>query len=115
MLEHGGRLRRAAQRYGIPLDDWLDLSTGINPHAYPVPAVPASAWHRLPEDDDGLETAAAAYYGSAALLPVAGSQPAIQSLPSEGGSPNVPLPLCPFPPIRPHPRFRGDSDSVVCH
>lgn len=82
MLEHGGRLRRAAQRYGIPLDDWLDLSTGINPHAYPVPAVPASAWHRLPEDDDGLETAAAAYYGSAALLPVAGSQPAIQSLPS---------------------------------
>jgi len=82
MLEHGGRLRRAAQRYGIPLDDWLDLSTGINPHAYPAPAIPASAWHRLPEEDDGLEAAAAAYYGSVALLPVAGSQPAIQALPS---------------------------------
>lgn len=82
MLEHGGRLRRAAQRYGIPLDDWLDLSTGINPHAYPAPAIPASAWHRLPEEEDGLEAAAAAYYGSTALLPVAGSQPAIQCLPS---------------------------------
>ncbi|WMR35981.1 hypothetical protein QT513_18160, partial [Metapseudomonas otitidis] len=29
MLEHGGRLRLAAQRYRIPEGDWLDLSTGI--------------------------------------------------------------------------------------
>lgn len=82
MLEHGGRLRRAAETYGIPLGDWLDLSTGINPQGYPVPPVPADAWLRLPEDDDGLEAAAADYYGSAELLPVAGSQPAIQLLPS---------------------------------
>ncbi|WP_068635296.1 threonine-phosphate decarboxylase CobD [Thauera butanivorans] len=82
MLEHGGRLRRAAQQYGIALDDWLDLSTGINPSVYPVPDIPLSAWHRLPEDDDGLEAAAARYYGSDALLPVAGSQPAIQALPA---------------------------------
>ena len=82
MLEHGGRLRRAAEAYGIPLVDWLDLSTGINPHGYTVPPVPADAWLRLPEDDDGLEAAAADYYGSAHLLPVAGSQPAIQLLPA---------------------------------
>ena len=82
MLEHGGRLRRAAETYGIPLGDWLDLSTGINPQGYPVPPVPADVWLRLPEDDDGLEAAAADYYGSAELLPVAGSQPAIQLLPS---------------------------------
>ena len=82
MLEHGGRLRRAAEAYGIPLADWLDLSTGINPQGYPVPPVPADAWLRLPEDDDGLEAAAADYYGSADLLPVAGSQPAIQLLPA---------------------------------
>ena len=37
MLEHGGRLRRAAAEYQIPLADWLDLSTGINPETYPVP------------------------------------------------------------------------------
>ncbi len=82
MLEHGGRLRRAAKRYDIPLADWLDLSTGINPRGYPVPPVPADVWLRLPEDDDGLETAAANYYGNAHLLPVAGSQPAIQLLPA---------------------------------
>ena len=82
MLEHGGRLRRAAETYGIPLGDWLDLSTGINPQGYPVPPVPADVWLRLPEDDDGLEAAAADYYGSAHLLPVAGSQPAIQLLPA---------------------------------
>ena len=82
MLEHGGRLRRAAQQYGIALADWVDLSTGINPNAYPAPAVPAATWQRLPEDDDGLDAAAAAYYGSSALLAVAGSQPAIQALPT---------------------------------
>lgn len=82
MLEHGGRLRRAAVQFDIPLADWLDLSTGINPWPYPVPPVPVSAWHRLPEEDDGLETAAARYYGTDQLLPVAGSQPAIQALPA---------------------------------
>lgn len=82
MLEHGGRLRRAAEAYRIPVSDWMDLSTGINPCGYPVPPVPGEAWLRLPEDDDGLEAAAAEYYGSAELLPVAGSQPAIQALPA---------------------------------
>lgn len=81
MLEHGGGLRAAAARYGIALGDWLDLSTGINPHGWPVPPVPPMVWQRLPEIDDGLETAAAAYYGTPQLLPVAGSQAAIQTLP----------------------------------
>lgn len=81
MLEHGGRLRQAAQQWGIPLSDWLDLSTGINPWSYPVPPVPESAWHRLPEDEDGLEDAARAYYGAKYLLPLPGSQAAIQTLP----------------------------------
>ena len=81
MLEHGGALRAAANRYGIPLDDWLDLSTGINPQGWPVPAVPATVWRRLPEDEDGLERAAAAYYGTESLLPTAGTQAAIQALP----------------------------------
>ena len=80
-LHHGGRLREAAARYGIPLEQWLDLSTGINPQGWPVPAVPAAAWSRLPEDEDGLEAAARAYYGADHLLPVAGSQAAILALP----------------------------------
>lgn len=81
MLEHGGRLRSAARHYGIAVGEWLDLSTGINPHGYPVPPVPADAWLRLPEEHDGLEDAAARYYGTDTLLPVAGSQAAIQALP----------------------------------
>lgn len=82
MLEHGGRLRRAAQQYGIPLADWIDLSTGINPQSYPVPQIDPACWNRLPEDDDGLEAAAAAYYGNDRLLVLPGSQAAIQSLPA---------------------------------
>lgn len=81
MLEHGGRLRLSAQSYGIPLSDWLDLSTGINPEVYPVPPIDPACWNRLPEDDDGLEAAAAAYYGNDRLLVLPGSQAAIQALP----------------------------------
>ncbi|UCV23129.1 threonine-phosphate decarboxylase CobD [Ferribacterium limneticum] len=82
MLEHGGGLRKAAAHYNIPLGNWLDLSTGINPTGWPVPALSAEAWQRLPEENDGLEAAAAAYYGNANLLPVAGSQAAIHWLPA---------------------------------
>lgn len=80
-LLHGGRLRAAAARYRIALSDWLDLSTGINPNGWPVPAVPVSCWARLPEDEDELELAACAYYDAEDVLPVAGSQAAIQALP----------------------------------
>ena len=82
MLEHGGKLRAAAQHYGIPLACWLDLSTGINPEGYPVPPLDPECWNRLPEDGDGLETAAATYYGNQRLLVLPGSQAAIQALPA---------------------------------
>jgi cobalamin biosynthetic protein CobC len=89
LLEHGGKLRAAAARYNVPLDEWLDLSTGINPNTWQgvwqgtgqevMP--PLSAWARLPEEGDGLHEAACGYYGATDLLPVAGSQAAIQALP----------------------------------
>ena len=82
MLEHGGKLRLAAQQYQIPLADWMDLSTGINPEVYPVPPLDPACWNRLPEDDDGLEAAAAEYYGNERLLVLPGSQAAIQALPA---------------------------------
>jgi cobalamin biosynthetic protein CobC len=83
-IAHGGNLQEASRRYGIPYSQWLDLSTGINPHGYPVPPVPADAWRRLPEEGDGFAASAAHYYGApdeAHVLPVAGSQAAIRSLP----------------------------------
>ncbi|MCB5188226.1 threonine-phosphate decarboxylase CobD [Methylobacillus caricis] len=81
MLEHGGNLRTAARHYGIALEDWIDLSTGINPQGYPVPDIPAVTWQRLPEIDLALEQAARAYYNTPNLLPTSGSQAAIQALP----------------------------------
>ena len=82
--EHGGRLNQAARQWGIPPADWLDLSTGINPQGYPVPAIPTRVWRRLPEENDGLEDIARAWLrlpDRAGCLPVAGSQAALQSLP----------------------------------
>ena len=82
MLEHGGHLLAAAKRYGIAPQEWLDLSTGINPLGWPVPALPADVWRRLPEEEDGLLAAARAYYSTSHLLAVSGSQAAIQTLPT---------------------------------
>lgn len=81
MLEHGGRLRKAALQYAIAEADWLDLSSGIAPWPWAIPPIPERAWARLPETDDGLEQAACTYYGAPRVLPVAGSQAAIQLLP----------------------------------
>lgn len=87
MLEHGGYLNQAARHFGIPPEAWLDLSTGIAPWSYPLPAVPEAVWQRLPEEDDGLEAVAADYYGfgggssEESFLMLPGSQAAIQSLP----------------------------------
>jgi cobalamin biosynthetic protein CobC len=81
---HGGRLNEAIERWGIPHEQWLDLSTGINPLGWPVPAVPADVWHRLPEPDDGLEAIIRGWAGAphlSACVPVAGSQAAIMTLP----------------------------------
>ena len=85
MLEHGGRLNNAVKRWGIPREQWLDLSTGINPLGWPVPELPADVWQRLPEEDDGLEQIIRHWSGAplaAGCVPVAGSQAAIMALPS---------------------------------
>ena len=81
MPEHGGDLIGASLEYGIPLERWLDLSTGINPVGYPVPPVPAEKWLRLPGNSEPLLRTARDYYAAEALLPVAGTQAAIQALP----------------------------------
>ncbi|WP_100639328.1 threonine-phosphate decarboxylase CobD [Marinobacter salexigens] len=84
MLEHGGRLNKAAELWGIPRSEWLDLSTGINPIGWPVPEIPPEVWQRLPEADDGLEEVIRRWSGvppEADCVPVPGSQAAIMALP----------------------------------
>jgi len=48
--DHGGGLDAAIAAYGGTRDDWLDLSTGINPVPYPMPALPDDAWTALPDE-----------------------------------------------------------------
>ncbi len=81
MLEHGGALGVATRRYGIAPQAWLDLSTGVNPLSWQGVAPPSDLWDRLPDDEDDLVAAARDYYETDALLPVAGSQSALQGLP----------------------------------
>jgi len=82
---HGGDVASAARLFPDAPKPWIDLSTGINPHPYPIPAIPPEAWTRLP--DLGalaeLEALAAARYRAAASAEVVaapGSQAIIQSL-----------------------------------
>ncbi len=65
---HGGRLEAARAAYGG--GPWLDLSTGINPHAWPGAATMAVDWRALPDETAlaALEAAAAAWFGVAPAL-----------------------------------------------
>lgn len=49
--DHGGGLDAAMARYGGAREDWLDLSTGINPVPYPLPGMPIEAWTALPDQN----------------------------------------------------------------
>ena len=81
---HGGALEVARRLAPNAPEPWIDLSTGINPHAYPLPDLESEAWSRLPESGAlaRLEAAAALRYGAAAASVVAGpgSQALIQAL-----------------------------------
>ena len=64
---HGGRLAAARHAYPAAPQPWLDLSTGINPHAWPVERAGPIDWSRLPDEEAlaALEAAAAAAFGVA--------------------------------------------------
>ena len=46
---HGGGIEAAKREFGE--GDWIDLSTGINPHPWPGAAGMAFDWRRLPEPE----------------------------------------------------------------
>lgn len=84
---HGGDLADAKRLAGGETEDWLDLSTGINPYPYPIPELATGAWTRLPgrEALGSLIEAAASYYRAPATEMVVagpGSQSLIQRLPA---------------------------------
>ena len=81
---HGGALDVARRLAPDAPEPWIDLSTGINPHAYPLPDLEPDVWSRLPAADAlaALEAAAARRYGAPPEAVVAGpgSQALIQAL-----------------------------------
>ena len=62
---HGGRLAAARQHYAADHLPWIDLSTGINPLAWPGTATITPDWQSLPDPAAlaDLEQAAATYFG----------------------------------------------------
>jgi cobalamin biosynthetic protein CobC len=84
MQDHGGNLDVAVKRFGGRVEDWIDLSTGINRRAYPVGDLMQRHWAALPsraEIEAVHEVARQAYGTSAPVLALAGAQAAIQLLP----------------------------------
>ncbi|MFD2230134.1 threonine-phosphate decarboxylase CobD [Alkalimarinus sediminis] len=93
MLAHGGNLSAAAKDFGIPEADWLDLSTGLNPVAWQLNSpIPTEYLTRLPYPDSQLQEAATRYFSTTNILPIAGSQAAIQMLPQIIKSSTVAVP-----------------------
>ncbi|GAA4252299.1 threonine-phosphate decarboxylase [Azospirillum formosense] len=83
---HGGDLDAARADFPGAPEPWVDLSTGINPWPYPLPAIPADSWARLPgrSAEAALREAAAACYGAPSpdcVVAAGGSQALIQILP----------------------------------
>src|ERR1022692_1405358 len=81
---HGGALDVARRLQPDAPAPWIDLSTGVNPHAYPLPELAPAVWTRLPDRAalTSLEAAAARRYGARPETVVAGpgSQALIQIL-----------------------------------
>ncbi|MEO5322517.1 threonine-phosphate decarboxylase CobD [Mesorhizobium sp. CC13] len=87
-VDHGGSLERARALFPGAPEPFVDLSTGINPHSYPLFELPATALSRLPEPGRARDLAAVAAtaYGApsaANVVPAPGTQillPRIASL-----------------------------------
>ena len=84
-LRHGGRLAAAKGAFPDAPAPWLDLSTGINPRAYPAPRATPEALRRLPDPEEvrALEAVAARAFGVDADRVVAtpGTEAALRVLP----------------------------------
>lgn len=85
-LVHGGRLEAARRAFPGAPKPFVDLSTGINPVAYKVPALDPAVFARLPEPEAvaALQAAAANAYGAAdpaMVVAAPGTQSLIQILP----------------------------------
>ena len=96
-MDHGGGLDGAAATYGGARADWLDLSTGINPVPYPLPALSPDCWTALPDQGalDRLLDAARAFWNvpdDAAIVAAPGASALIARMPDITTCQNVSIP-----------------------
>ncbi|WP_022721137.1 threonine-phosphate decarboxylase CobD [Rhodopseudomonas sp. B29] len=90
-MKHGGDLTEAMARHGGAPEDWLDLSTGINPRPWSIAklgeaTLPAFLWQQLPSrrDEEALLHAARIAYETpdgVDIVAAPGTQALIQWLP----------------------------------
>ncbi|MCG7522119.1 threonine-phosphate decarboxylase [Ruegeria sp. Ofav3-42] len=85
--DHGGGLDGAIAQYGGKREEWIDLSTGINPHPYKVSGLIHSDWTALPDHGafERLSIAARRFWSvpdSAAILPAPGASAVIARIPA---------------------------------
>jgi cobalamin biosynthetic protein CobC len=78
-LAHGGDLAAARRMFPGAPEPFIDLSTGINPHPYPLPALAVDIFSRLPDRASirGLAAVAAKAYGAPSpeqVVPAPGTQ-----------------------------------------
>lgn len=105
--DHGGGLDAAIRQFGGRRADWIDLSTGINPVPYPVPALSKEAWTALPDTGmaDILRTAAMTFWDvpdGADVLAAPGASALIAQMPR----------LMPPSSVRiPHPTYNEHAAS----
>lgn len=78
-LDHGGDLTAARRLFPNAPEPFVDLSTGINPFSYPIPAIPGDDFVRLPDPArvQRLGGTAARWYGAPSgdcVVPAPGTQ-----------------------------------------
>ncbi|WP_299828198.1 threonine-phosphate decarboxylase [uncultured Roseobacter sp.] len=95
--DHGGGLDAAIARFGGSRIGWIDLSTGINPHPYPLNTLPPDCWTALPDKNAlaNLIAAARAFWqvpDGAGLMAASGASALIAQIPQLAPAGSVCIP-----------------------
>lgn len=109
--DHGGGLDAAVADYGGRREDWIDLSTGINPVPYPVPQIAQEAWTALPDSAAQAALLAAARQHwhvpeGASILAAPGASSLIAKLPTLAPVGRVDIPT---------PTYNEHAAAFVAH
>ena len=110
---HGGQLAQARKAFGGSDAQWIDLSTGINPHPWPGTDRIAIDWARLPDTDalHALEVAAARHCGAdpACVLALPGTEIGLRLLGEQ-----LPKPVrYVWPSYRTHAEMVPDATAIA--